>query len=116
MGDSDSPHPFVVGSANVKASSISLYLGSGACVCVVCVSRPGCMNKTERSHHDYVHIPLYMPTGESVHEDVCAVNSTANVQRLFRVWKAHLCAGQDAMSHTRRPPVSPSPLHSASDP
>lgn len=45
-----------------------------------------------RVSEDYVHIPLYMPAANCVWWGVCCKHTAVNV------WKAHLCAGQDAMS------------------
>lgn len=69
-------------------------------------SASACNNK-RRETSDYVHIPVYMPAGKCV----CAARSTVHVQQ--RLESPFVRAVRMPVSHTGRPPVSPSPLHSA---
>lgn len=61
------------------------------------------MTKKASRNNDYVHIPVYMPTGKCVYECVCSLQAHT-AQRstcaICSVWKVHLCGGQDAsVSH-----------------
>ncbi len=69
-----------------------------------------CLNKIERRNNDYVHIPVHMPAGECV----CAANRAVGLHVLLTASGKSICAAvRMPVSHTGRPPVSPSPLQSA---
>lgn len=102
---SHSPHPFVVVWANVKASSISLYLGTG-----VCVFKPGYVNKREGG------APVATCTFLCICPlvDVCIKCAKSTFTVPFAASGKSICeAARMPVCHAGGPPVSPSPLHSA---